>query len=270
MRVHVGGEILHAGRAQARQHRGEAGFVAHQRRHGRALEQARGEAREGVLAAAQLLARRDVLDRDQEAGPVVLVARQHPARVAHVEDAAADGAVAGDEPGLRRPRPELAEHLDQGGGVRVVEDRRDVGEQLRRVAGLVEPERVAVHPLDPDQHLHGQQVLGMAQPGAQVAHAGRAPRVQAGLEGAQVLQPERYRREFEQLGLEIAGGRRGMRHRRKVDREFRRCPCGHCAVSSASLAKRCRTTPDSREVGSARTCPALLASYAPGARGMLA
>ncbi|MNS89867.1 hypothetical protein D3C72_1238930 [compost metagenome] len=212
VRVHIQKrpKIGDAGRAylvQQHLHRAE---VLHPERDRRVLEQPLGV----LLAAAQVAlaahARGDVLDRQQHARPVLLVAGHDRGVEADVQPFAVERVVDGLAGEVPAAVPELTQFLDVLVEHVVTEHGVEVGDEVRQVGGAEEVERAAVDVEHADQGRAARHFgRALAQIGAQVGHPARAQLVEGQPHGAEVLKPERDRRELEQRLIIVVKPRSG-------------------------------------------------------------
>jgi hypothetical protein len=141
-----------------------------------------------------------VLDGDQHPVPALLVARQDRPIQLDVEPLTGERVVDGVAAEFGPPIPELRQLLDMRGQHVIAEDAVEVADEMREVRSLEQVERPPVHLEEPDAVRAHFDPLGiLAEVVAQRPDPGCPPRLEQGLDGAVILQPQRHRRQVEHL-----------------------------------------------------------------------
>ena len=178
----------------------DPGEVLHPERHRRVREQPARIVLAAGQQAPRVLAVGDVLGRDQHARPGVFVARQDRRLELDVEPVAGQRIVHRVAGELGLALPELGKFLDVGQQHVVAEDAVDIADQVVEVRGGEQAERLAVDLKQADAAGAVLHPGGMAgQMVADRRDAGPAPGIEQRFHAAVVLEPERDRRQFEDI-----------------------------------------------------------------------
>ena len=174
--------------------------VLHPERDRRMLEQVARVLLAAPQAARCLQLLGVVLQRDQHAAPVCLMARQDARADQHVQTAAVERIVHRLVGKLHLPVPQLRQFMHRSVVPVVTKDFVEVGFQMLLAVGREQLQRA---PIDL-QHTQRRTALAQAgrvfgQMGAYVRHPLCAPAIEQTFEFAEILQPERHGRQLEHV-----------------------------------------------------------------------